>query len=73
MGTNSESVDLGEILRRAVSAARQGDVPRLEVQLATLRRLDVDGIASISVKLRGIACAARSHPSFRIEPAAAAG
>jgi hypothetical protein len=73
MGPNGGMIDLGEVLRRAVSAARQGDVPRLEVELASLRRLGVDGIASISTKLRAIATAARQHPSFRAHPAAAAG
>jgi hypothetical protein len=73
MGTKGDDMDLGAVLRRAVSAARQGDVPRLEVELACLRRLEVDGLASISNKLRGIAQAARTHPSFRPQPAAAAG
>ena len=73
MGTNGDVIDLGEVLRRAVSAARQGDVPRLEVELASLRRLDVEGFRSISIKLRGLATAALRHPSFRAHPAAAAG
>jgi len=73
MGTNSGSIDLGEVLRGAVRAARQGDVPRLEVELASLRRLEADGVSAIAMKLRGIARAARTHPSFRPQRAAAAG
>lgn len=73
MGTNGDTIDLGELLSTAVSAARRGDVPRLEVQLASLRRLEVDGVAAIAMKLRAIAQAARQHPSFRAQPAAAAG
>jgi len=72
MRANGEMIDLGDVLNRAVSAARQGDVPRLEVQLSSLRRVNADGIASICVKLRAIASSARTHPSFRVQPAAAA-
>jgi len=73
MGTNGDMIDLGDVLSSAVSAARHGDVPLLEVQLASLRRLNADGVASICVKLRAIASAARTHPTFRQQPAIAAG
>jgi hypothetical protein len=66
-------IDLGELFERAVDAARQGDVHRLEVELASVRRLQVEGTAALGAKLRGIAQAARMHPSFRRAPAAAAG
>jgi hypothetical protein len=73
MGTNGEMIDLGEAIERAVDAARQGDVGRLEVELAALRRLQMEGTTALSAKLRGMVGAVRTHPSFRSAPAAAAG
>ena len=70
MGTYGEMIDVGEALDRAVCAARSGDVHRLEVELAVVRRLQAETAASISLKLRSIARAVQTHPSFR--PTAAA-
>lgn len=76
MGADTNrTVDLGESLRRAVNAARRGDVDLLERELSRLRRLGSTGAGSVATTLRQMARSARSHPSFRpaTEPTAQAG
>lgn len=67
--------DLGESLRRAVSAARRGDLDILERELSRLRRLSSGSAGTIATTLRRIAFSVRAHPSFRTtaEPTAQAG
>ncbi len=73
MNDNVRTIDLGASLGRALSAARRGDVDGLEFELSRLRRSRAAGVGMIGTRLRGIASAARAHPSFREGPVAQAG
>jgi hypothetical protein len=73
MSTDDRMIDLNASLSRAVTAARRGDVDGLEFELTRLRRSRAAAVGMIGTQLRGIARAARAHPSFRSAPAAQAG
>ena len=66
-------MDLSECLRRAVRAARRGDVDSLEVELSNLRTLPAEAVVGLRVQLRGVARSVRAHPSYKSAPAAQAG
>ena len=57
-------MDLGDVVGRALQAARRGDLDGLEVELARLRSLPAESVGSVGTKLRGMARAVRAHPSF---------
>ena len=57
-------MDLGDLLQKAISAARRGDVALLETELGRLAALPPESIRGIDVRLRAIARAARTHPSY---------
>lgn len=65
-------MDLGDSLGKAVHAAQRGDLDGLEVELARLRTVEAESISSIGTRLRAMARAVRSHPSFGAEPSAQA-
>lgn len=58
-------MDLGDSLGKALQAARHGDLERLEIELAHLRRLPTESVGSIGTRLRAMARAVRAHPSFQ--------
>ena len=57
--------DLSAVYARAVHAAKRGDVPALEGELANLRRLKMAGSGTVGTTLRAMARCARSHPSMQ--------
>jgi hypothetical protein len=65
-------MDLGDSLGRAFQAARRGDLETLEIELVRLRSLPEESIIGIDARLRAIARAARSHPSYNRQPRAEA-
>ena len=70
--TQGPMQDLGALLRRAVKAARRGDVDLLERELSRLRRMSSGSAGTIATTLRHMARSARAHPSFRSPPETAA-
>jgi hypothetical protein len=70
--TRGNSMDLGDVVGRALQAARCGDLDGLEIELARLRALPTESIGSIGTRLRGMARAVRAHPSYGSEARAEA-
>jgi hypothetical protein len=60
-------MDLGDCMGKALLAACRGDLDGLEVELARLRSLPAESVGGIGTRLRAIARAVRSHPSFSSE------
>jgi hypothetical protein len=63
-------MDLADTMGKALAAARSGDLDGLEVQLSQFRDMPAESVASLRTRLRGIARAVRTHPSYSA-PAAA--
>ncbi len=57
--------DLGAVYKRAVGAARRGDVRALEGELSSLRRLKMANSGTVCTTLRVMARCARAHPSMQ--------
>ena len=57
-------MDLGDVVGKALQAARRGDLDGLEVELAQLRSLPAESVGTIGTRLRAMARAVRAHPSF---------
>ena len=66
-------MDLSECMKRAVRAARRGDLDSLEVELSNLRALPAETVVGLRAQLRGVAQSVRSHPSFKPVTVAQAG